>query len=110
MIAAARVALDDGKSLIPNIGYFYRYATTDQPHVLIRLFAARTLLALHNSGLISIPAQEEDKLRNINQSTTLPVLDEVEDHRDEDSYTFGIDFGPYWLKPLGRCFGVSQNS
>ncbi|MDP1491800.1 hypothetical protein, partial [Klebsiella pneumoniae] len=54
------------------------------------------------------PAQEEDKLRNINQSTTLPVLDEVEDHRDEDSYTFGIDFGPYWLKPLGRCFGVSQ--
>lgn len=37
MIAAARVALDDGKSLIPNIGYFYRYATTDQPHVLIRL-------------------------------------------------------------------------
>lgn len=108
MIAAARVALDDGKSLIPNIGYFYRYATTDQPHVLIRLFAARTLLALHNSGLISIPAQEEDKLRNINQSTTLPVLDEVEDHRDEDSYTFGIDFGPYWLKPLGRCFGVSQ--
>ncbi|WP_201790111.1 hypothetical protein, partial [Cronobacter sakazakii] len=74
MIAAARVALDDGKSLIPNIGYFYRYATTDQPHVLIRLFAARTLLTLHDSGLISIPAQEEDKLRNINQSTTLPVL------------------------------------
>ena len=36
------------------------------------------------------------------------MLDEVEDHRDEDSYTFGIDFGPYWLKPLGRCFGVSQ--
>ncbi|ELO0755446.1 hypothetical protein QNO85_002930 [Salmonella enterica] len=108
MIAAARVALDDGKSLIPNIDYFYRYATTDQPHVLIRLFAARTLLALHDSGLISIPAQEEDKLRNINQSTTLPVLDEVEDHRGEDSYTFGIDFGPYWLKPLGRCFGVSQ--
>ncbi|EEW7591936.1 hypothetical protein D6Z18_21360, partial [Escherichia coli] len=108
MIAAARVALDDGKSLIPNIGYFYRYATTDQPHVLIRLFAARTLLALHDSGLISIPAQEEDKLRNINQSTTLPVLDEVEEHRGEDSYTFGIDFGPYWLEPLGRCFGVSQ--
>lgn len=108
MIAAARVALDDGKSLIPNIGYFYRYATTEQPHVLIRLFAARTLLALHDSGLISIPAQEEDKLRNINQSTTLPVLDEAEEHRGEDSYTFGIDFGPYWLEPLGRCFGVSQ--
>ncbi|WP_142277010.1 hypothetical protein [Klebsiella quasipneumoniae] len=108
MIAAARVALDDGKSLIPNIDYFYRYATTGHPHVLIRLFAARTLLALHDSGLISIPAQEEDKLRNINQSTTLPVLDEVEEHRGEDSYTFGIDFGPYWLEPLGRCFGVSQ--
>ncbi|EHJ4141185.1 hypothetical protein J1C17_003521 [Escherichia fergusonii] len=108
MIAAARAALEYGEALIPHVDYFYRYATTDQPHVLIRLFAARTLLALHDGELISISTQERDKLQNINQSTALPVVDEVEDHRGEDSYTFGIDFGPYWLKPLGRCFNVSQ--
>ncbi|TYL41147.1 AVAST type 3 anti-phage nuclease/ATPase Avs3a [Dickeya sp. ws52] len=108
MIAAARAALDDGKALIPNVDYFYRHATTDQPHVLIRLFAARTLLSLHDSGLISISTQAQNKLRNINQSTDLPIVDEAEKHIDEDSYTFGIDFGPYWLAPLGRCFGISQ--
>ncbi|OJB81915.1 hypothetical protein A9Q62_16650 [Yersinia ruckeri] len=108
LIAVARAAQDDGKALIPYTDYFYRYATTEQPHVLIRLFAARTLLALNEAGLISITAQERDNLSNINRSTYDPTVSDSESLVGEDSYTFGIDFGPYWLEPLGRCFGVSQ--
>lgn len=108
LIAVARAAQDDGKALIPYTDYFYRYATSEQPHVLIRLFAARTLIALSEARLISITDQERDKLCNINQSTYDSTMSQSESLMGEDSYTFGIDFGPYWLEPLGRCFGVSQ--
>ncbi|QIT55247.1 hypothetical protein HC341_08535 [Aquisalimonas sp. 2447] len=27
---------------------------------------------------------------------------------DDDRFYFGIDMGPYWFEPLGRCFGVAQ--
>lgn len=108
LIAVARAAQDDGKALIPYTDYFYRYATTEQPHVLIRLFAARALIALNEAGLISITNQERDKLYNINRSIYDSTMSQSESLMGEDSYTFGIDFGPYWLEPLGRCFGVSQ--
>ncbi|WP_145562674.1 AVAST type 3 anti-phage nuclease/ATPase Avs3a [Yersinia canariae] len=108
LIAVARAAQDDGKALIPYTDYFYRYATSEQPHVLIRLFASRTLIALSEARLISITNQERDILCNINQSTYDSTASRSESLMGEDSYTFGIDFGPYWLEPLGRCFGVSQ--
>jgi hypothetical protein len=34
--------------------------------------------------------------------------DSVDAENSEDQFYFGIDMGPYWLAPLGRCFGVSQ--
>ena len=108
MIATARASIDYGKVLLPYIDYFYHYATTTQPHVLVRLFSARTLLALHDARLISISDEEQNNFQNINQSTYDPTYNEDKGHIGEDSYSFGTDFGPYWLKPLGRCFGVSQ--
>lgn len=29
---------------------------------------------------------------------------------DDERYFFGIDIGPYWFAPLGRAFGLNQQS
>lgn len=121
MIATSRAAQDHGVTLATHLDYFMTLANLNQPHVLIRLFAARTILTLEAKGFINLPKALELQLTNINispfvtgQNSSFPeqtphgpgILFEED---QSDRYFFGIDFGPYWLEPLGRCFGISQS-
>lgn len=122
LIGAARAALEYGAALAPHADHFLTHATANQSHVLIRLFAARTALALAAQGLIILSADVRQRLVDINASPFETIKrDSSQDYifRDasapaeeeapaEDRFFFGIDFGPYWLAPLGRCFGMSQ--
>ncbi|XXY44993.1 AVAST type 3 anti-phage nuclease/ATPase Avs3a [Sorangium sp. So ce269] len=121
LIAAARAALAYGAALVPHINHFLTQASASQSHVLIRLFAARTVLTLALRGLITIPEDVRRRLTHVNDSLLKTNNSDSsygcnssetgatnEDCSGEDSYVFGIDFGPYWLTPLGRCFAMSQ--
>jgi len=122
LIGAARAALEYGAALAPHADHFLRQATANQSHVLIRLFAARTALTLAAQGSITLPADVRQRLVDINASPFETIKrDSSQDYtsgdasaaaeeelREADRYFFGIDFGPYWLAPLGRCFGMSQ--
>lgn len=123
LIAAARAALEYGAALVPHADHFLTNATANQPHMLIRLFAARTALSLAAQGLIAPSTDVLQGLANINASpfeaierdssleyasreASAPAAEE--EVPENDRYFFGIDFGPYWLAPLGRCFEMSQ--
>lgn len=122
LIASSRAVLEYGNTLVPYVDYFLARSSADEAHVLIRKFAARTMLELCKQGLVSLPQASLDALSNINKSAfALVKADDStkrssrwDRHEGSDSipeqyrYFFGIDFGPYWLKPLGRCFGLSK--
>lgn len=123
LIATARAALEFGAALISHADYFLTPLGANQPHVLIRLFAARTALTLAAQGLIELQADVRERLIDINTSPfkTIEIkpseeyasgrnsADAEEGLPERDRYFFGIDFGPYWLAPLGRCFGIPQS-
>ena len=119
MIACARAALEHPASLAPFAQRFVDWALDDQPHVMIRQFAARTALALQRRGFLTSEDQLERRLRCVN-ITSLPVVESKSFERvsdygfaagaagDKDRFYFYMDIGPYWYKPLGRVFGLSQ--
>ena len=90
-----------------------------EKHIIIRHFASKTL------KLLSETSQVPSDLLGIAQAVNQPLLpildcergmcrsaddDVVEENIPEDKYLFGIDIGPYWFQPLGRIFGLSQQS
>lgn len=122
LIAAARASIEHGAALVPHSDYLLKNAGVEQPHVLIRLFAARAILALSEQGLIDVPPETRQALIDINVSpfeaierdssreraSRKSAATHKEELAENDKYHFGIDFGPYWLAPLGRVFGMSQ--
>lgn len=122
LIAVARAALNYGTALIPHADRILAHADEDQPHVLIRLFAARTALTLNAQQLIALSADLQQRLLEINASPFEPIRQDRPSHHSsedgtsiednetpkDDRYFFEMDFGSYWLAPLGRCFGVTQ--
>lgn len=120
LIGLCKAALEAPESLSKYGSTFINWAITNQPHVLIRQFAAQAALNLHLREVISIDEDTLNKLKYLNKST-LSSIDSKKysrtNKRDltkakssgDDIYYFGIDFGPYWLKPLGRVFGLSEN-
>lgn len=123
LIATARAALEFGSVLVPHADYFMTSSGESQPHVLIRLFAARTALALAAQGLIELQVDVQERLMSVSNSpfetVRLEPSEEYESSRkaahgkdrlpENDQHLFGLDFGPYWLAPLGRCFGISKS-
>jgi len=120
LIGFARAALEAPRVLAPYSGKLIDWALNDQPHVLIRQFAARTALQLIESGYLVDEDGLSELLKGINKSS-LPVVDSQTYKRgishnrnrkietDEDQFSFGLDIGPYWYQPLGRVFALSQN-
>jgi hypothetical protein len=123
LIAAARAALEHGDALVPHANYFLSQGSVTQPHVLIRLFAARTALTLAEQRKITLQDDDRQRLAAINSSPFASVgVDRSECYKnrnlaamskeelpENDRYFFGMDFGQYWLQPLGECFGLSQS-
>ena len=120
MIAFARAATEFPGTLAPFATRLVDWALNDQPHVMMRLFAARAALALIKNGVLpgedhlleplsrvnvtSLPFVESKSYERVTHKTTDAAKDD-----DEDRFYFGIDIGPYWYQPLGRVFALSQS-
>jgi hypothetical protein len=118
LIALSRAAIDYPHSIAPHTDFLKNLVFTSEPHVLIREFAKRALLELP-----ALPTDLRAQLLTVNIST-FPIIESIpynrsaienvvtrengDDESFEDRFSFGIDFGPYWLNPLGRCFGKPQ--
>jgi hypothetical protein len=125
LIGLARAAKERPGLIAPHVDFLVKLAFNGEPHVLIREFAKRTILALLDAGFLEPQADLRQRLLVVNVST-LPsvesksyqrlknmernVEDKADMEDDKDRFYFGIDIGPYWLAPLGTCFGKSQTS
>jgi hypothetical protein len=119
LIALARASKENPTLISHHCEHLTKTALGGTEHILIREFAARAVLALIGSGQISASADERKQLSEVNRSL-LPVVQskyhermhrlptDSSDDTDDDLFYFGIDMGPYWFEPLGRCFGISQ--
>ena len=119
MIAFARAAIEFSATLAPFASRFVDWALNDQPHVMIRLFAARAALALIENGVLPDEDHLANRLTCVNV-TSLPVVQSNSHRRvinkknnvakedNEDRFYFGIYIGSHWYAPLGRIFAMSQ--
>lgn len=125
LIGLARAAIEHPNLVAPYAKFLIKLVFDGEPHVLIREFAKRTLLALLDAGFLESQAGLRHRLAIVNTSPFPPV--ESKSYRrfengetdgeakavskgDEDRFYFGIDIGPYWFAPLGECFAKSQAS
>ncbi|WP_208856741.1 hypothetical protein [Pseudoalteromonas rubra] len=118
LIGLSRGGIENSVALQPAAKFLCRMVSLN--HVLIRDLAAQGLRILINSGALN--NDEVPNLNNINKPVysekvysgwyedSSADLEQIEDLSDDERYFFGIDIGPYWLEPLGRVFGLSQNS
>jgi hypothetical protein len=119
LIAFARGASEFSAALGFVANRLVDWALNDQPHVMIRQFAARAALALIENGTLVVQESVIDCLARVNVSP-FPFVESKSYQRiphktrnaektgDEDSFYFGIDMGPYWYEPLGKVFALSQ--
>lgn len=120
LIGIARAAPEFPQALAPFADQIAHWALKDQPHVLIRQFAARAALALMSGGVLTDQDNLSERLTRVNispfpimeskqyESIRLKKEESMPDNDDGDFY-FGLDIGPYWYAPLGRVFGLSQD-
>ena len=117
LIGLARAVLEAPSAVAPYTKQLIGWALNDQPHVLIRQFAARAAFQLVVKGYLADDLLES--LRNVNKSP-LPIVESKTWERnvarkcgngvetDEDRFYFGLDIGSYWYGPLARVFALSQ--
>jgi len=126
LIGLARAAKDCPNLVAPYADFLIKLAFDSEPHVLIREFAKRTIYALLDVGFLESQADNlRERLSVVNVSKLPPVESksyqrfengksdnevDADAEGDEDRFYFGIDIGPYWFAPLGRCFAMSQAS
>ncbi|NWN82676.1 MAG: hypothetical protein HLX48_06765 [Halomonas sp.] len=119
LIALARASMDSPTLLVPYGEHLSQIALGGTEHILIREFAARAVLALVDSGHFAVSVDERKRLSDVNRSLLPADQSKIHErmHRrptglsndtDDGCFYFGIDMGPYWFEPLGRCFGISQ--
>jgi len=120
LIGIARAATEFPATLTPFVNQIVDWALKDQPHVLIRQFAARAALALVEHGVLADRENLKDRLTRVNESPlavvesksyrhTRPKKTHASTASDDDRYYFGLDIGPYWYEPLGRVFALGQD-
>lgn len=122
LIALARIALDDPK----NIGRYQKFLIEiildeDSPHVLMRHFASRAILACIDSGKLKVSASRERRIRAVDLSP-FPRLTKKLKEGGYDSFYQGrpkgapkpksefhldYDFNKYDVHNLGDVFGMA---
>ncbi|MYD62050.1 MAG: tetratricopeptide repeat protein [Gemmatimonadetes bacterium] len=117
MIALARAAREHPKKLVAHTDFFIRFALMDEPHVVIRHFAAKAALAIAESRHFDLDRNIAAQLASIN-NPELPVVASnryrrQQNRRDGDIRTkrfyFGYDMSRYWFGRLGDCFAKSAS-
>jgi hypothetical protein len=118
LIGMARASQEVPQAVAPYAQQLLDWSLSGQPHVLIRLFAARAARALISSGHLVDDGTLAVRLECINTSPLAVVESDSDEEQtprkssrnadEEDPFYFGIDIGPYWYAPLGRRFAWSQ--
>ncbi|MCS4297720.1 MULTISPECIES: hypothetical protein [Acinetobacter] len=110
--ALLKVSYSPHNFLAEYVEIFKQLVDPNRPHLMIRLLASKILLNLFNSELITLNEEEIRIYRGVGKSNFDTVQQEAVDlssyldmNQDEID-SFGIDFGPYWLDPLGAMFGL----
>ena len=118
MIALARAAKENPEMLAPYRDFFIHFALEDEPHVVIRHFAAEAVLRLAESGSLEIDEDIVTRLASVN-SSTFPVessdrYSRVSQSGDwgsgEKRFSFGYDISRYWFEDLGNCFAKNASA
>jgi hypothetical protein len=117
-IALARGAMEEPSA----VEYFLPFleSCVREKHVIIRHFASKALKLINE--VYELPSELFEIAQRANQPS-MPIIhvergkyrvvddeDSEEGISNDDKYLFGIDIGPYWFEPLGRIFGLSQQS
>jgi hypothetical protein len=118
-LALARGAMDSPQAVAPFLAFLD--AAARERHVVIRHFASDALRRLNE-----VSALPTDLLAIANGANRSALAMEIYDRDDreivdddasddeaagdEERYFFGIDIGPYWFAPLGRVFGLNEQS
>jgi len=121
VIALARAASESTATVAPHTDFLVHLALNDDPHVVIRAFAAHAGLTLANSGLVTLEPSARDRLARINKSSYPQQSSKryernkgtrVGRHVVDDStrFHFDMDMGPYWFEPLGLSFALPQSA
>lgn len=117
-ISLARAARESPATVARCKAYLLKQTSPDNRHVLIRLFAAEALLALHQAGTVLLEKYQAVALAEINNSK-LPIVnsksfDKVREGRtverkwDDSRFHFAYYFPENFLSPLGRAFAISD--
>jgi len=112
-IALARAATDYPFATSRFATLLIVTAARDNPHLLMRDFAASAVKSLITSGAILGVPEDLTRLSKVNapQITPNPRRSgrrESKQRRETNGYQFGHDFLENWLSPLGSCFDVER--
>ena len=118
LIALARAAMENPPILLPYKDFLLHFALNDEPHVLIRHFAAKTALTLIDSGNLRLDENTRIRLTNVNGST-LPGISSGrynrrrghsgDWYRGGERFFFDYDISRYWFESLGNCFAKTAS-
>ncbi len=123
LIGLARAAKERPDIAALFADFLVKLVFNGEPHVLIREFARRTIIALLDAGFLESHADLRQRLAIINISPFPTIkskshrrFDNIETDAednlgttdDEDRFYFAIDIGPYWFDPLGVCFAKNR--
>lgn len=110
--ALLKVSYNPNNFLAEYVETFKQLVDPNRPHLMIRLLASNILLNLFNSKLIKLNEEEIEIYQAVGKSNFSKVqrdaidLSKYSEMNQEEIDSFGIDFGPYWLDPLGSMFGL----
>lgn len=117
LIGLSRGGLERPIALKPAVALLQRCVRHE--HALLRHFAAELLRTLAATGECAVDDADFEAVNRsglpekVYSGWTEPVENdqfESETETDEEKYYFGIDITPYWFGPLGRAFGLSEQS
>ncbi len=72
VIAFARAAAESPEAITPHADWLNTIAAADNPHLLLRAFAARTLLSLHHAGMPSLGTARVRQLEGMTAGQVAP--------------------------------------
>ncbi|MEO5337835.1 MAG: hypothetical protein H7841_13230 [Magnetospirillum sp. WYHS-4] len=113
LIALARLAEEAPRVVMPHRETLIHWAlNADEPHVLIRHFAAQAVLAFTVQGEAGLDDGVIERLRSVNSSAMEPVASDQRHYtgydlrRGQGRCLMPYEFDNNWVAPLGNAFGI----
>ncbi len=113
MIAFSRAAQDVPNFFINKIDTLLNWALAEPSHVLIRHFAAQTVLTVENNYPGTISKEQKNIVKNVNVSSFAPKLPDKEKSTgwnmggwSGEEFLIPFDFDRYWVGPLSEIFDL----